>query len=69
MLVIVFMVLALGLIAGQIITVWWVGVIGVAVTLLILYLIALLLWCVVFVGHQRGHVRPEQHRVFQRGGA
>lgn len=48
-LVIVFMVLALGLIAGQIITVWWVGVIGVAVTLLILYLIALLLWCVVWL--------------------
>lgn len=47
--VVIFIVLALGLIAGQIIGFWWVGVIGVAVTLLILYLLAMLLWCVVWL--------------------
>ncbi len=47
--VVIFVVLALGLIAGQIITVWWVGVLGVAITLLILYILAMLLWCVVWL--------------------
>jgi len=47
--VVIFIVLALGLIAGQIITVWWVGVVGVAITLLILYILAMLLWCVVWL--------------------
>lgn len=49
LLVVIFVVLALGFIAGQIITVWWVGVVGVAVTLLILYVLAMLLWCVVWL--------------------
>jgi len=48
-LVVIFVVLALGLIAGQIITVWWAGVLGVAITLLILFILAMLLWCVVWL--------------------
>lgn len=48
-LIVIFVVLALGLIAGQIITIWWVGVLGVAITLLILYVLAMILWCVVWL--------------------
>ncbi len=47
--VVVFMIIALGLIAGQIIGVWWAGIVGVALTLLILFVLALLLWCVVWL--------------------
>jgi ABC-type antimicrobial peptide transport system permease subunit len=47
--IVVFMVVALGLIAGQIIGVWWVGLIGVTITLLILFVIAMVLWVVVWL--------------------
>jgi predicted lysophospholipase L1 biosynthesis ABC-type transport system permease subunit len=48
-LALLFVVLSLGLIAGQIIGVWWVGVAGVAVTLLILGILCILLWLLVWV--------------------